>query len=167
MSTFEDKNYRWRETYFVLFSSRKRPTVTQLERAIGQLNDRFDLVNLQADDEGRFESVTLHSPEDFSALDICYVEGEEVTEQVNQLVEELQDGASGAEKGNLKKVANSDARLDILHFQDVSAVDAAGGEESEEQLDEMFDPSALLVVLEALVDLTQGVAIDPQSGTMV
>ena len=30
----------------------------------------------------------------------------------------------------------------------------------------MLDPSALLIVMEALVELTHGVGIDPQSGAL-
>ena len=29
MSTFENEQYKWRETYFVLFSAAKRPTLGQ------------------------------------------------------------------------------------------------------------------------------------------
>ncbi len=163
MSTFENQGYRWRETYFVLFSSKKRPTVSQLEHALAELNDRFELQNLQADDEGLFESVTLVSPEDFAALDICYVAGDEVVEQAEKLAEEMRSTTPAEERPRLRAVANADARLDILHFQDV----AGGPADDDDELDEMFDPSALLVVLDALVELTGGVAIDPQSGSMV
>jgi hypothetical protein len=39
--------------------------------------------------------------------------------------------------------------------------------ETAEEADEVFDPSTLLLVLEALVDLTGGIAVDPQSGTIL
>jgi hypothetical protein len=162
MSLFEKPGYRWRETYFVVFSSKTRPTVSQVEQVLSRLNDRFDLQNLQADDEGHFESVTLVSPEDYAALDICYVEGDEVVEQVTALAEEMKPLTAADDRPRLRRVANSDARLDILHFQDVAV-----GVSEEDELDEMFDPSALLVVLEALVDLTGGIAVDPQSSSMM
>jgi hypothetical protein len=161
VSTFEDHSYRWRETYFVLFDAEHRPTVTQMERALTGLNDRFDLVNLQADDEGRFESVTVKAHEDGAALDICYSEGDEVIDEGRQLVEDLSSQASAAELSRIKKMAKSNARFDVLHFQEMSVPD------ENDEADDLFDPSALLVVLDMLVDLTQGVAVDPQSGTMV
>ena len=58
---------------------------------------------------------------------------------------------------HLDRLAGCDARFDILHFEEVS-------EEGEE---ETFDPSALLMVIEALAKLTDGVAVDPQSGTIM
>jgi hypothetical protein len=170
MSTFENQGYRWRETYFVLFDINNRPTVSQVEAALAVLNDRFELQNLQADDEGRFESVTLMSPDDFAALDICFLQGDEVDEQVAQLNKDMRK--SGEDKSQLKKLAAANARLDVLHFQDVLSGMAGGaitkdGEGDEDELDEMFDPSALLIVLDALVELTEGVAVDPQTGTLV
>jgi hypothetical protein len=39
--------------------------------------------------------------------------------------------------------------------------------EDEEDLDEMLDPSALLLVLGELAKLTGGVAVDPQTGTLL
>ena len=37
----------------------------------------------------------------------------------------------------------------------------------EDEPDEILDPSALLLVLEALARLTHGIAIDPQAGTVL
>ena len=51
--------FEWRETYFILFKANNRPTLTQVERAIGSLSDRLQLQNLRANDEGRFESVMV------------------------------------------------------------------------------------------------------------
>ena len=49
--------------------------------------------------------------------------------------------------------------LVLIHFAEV----ADGADDS----DEMLDPSALLLVLEALVQLTGGVGVDPQSGSLI
>ena len=43
MSMFEDSHYRWRETYFVLFDSQKRPSVEQVEENLAALNNHFEL----------------------------------------------------------------------------------------------------------------------------
>ena len=65
------------------------------------------------------------------------------------------------EEAQLKRVQACDARIDVLHFEQR----IAAGEPDEQE--EMFDPSALLIVLETLVDLCDGVAVDPQSGTIM
>jgi len=72
MSMFEDSRYRWRETYFVLFPAKKRPTLDSVTKMLSALNKRFELTNLNADDQGMVDSLTVISPDDFAALDICY-----------------------------------------------------------------------------------------------
>src|SRR5690606_16094725 len=86
MSTFESDDYRWRETYFVLFDAERRPSLRKVQQAIERLKDRFELSHPAADDSGAFESLTVMAPDDYAALDISYVEGEEVQEQVEQLM---------------------------------------------------------------------------------
>ncbi len=162
MSTFENDNYRWRETYFIMFSSENRPTVTQVQQELGGLCHRFELIGLQADDQGRFESVTLKAPDDFAALDICFLEGEEVLEQRLAIAKEVEHNCGPDERHQVEMLQQCDARLDVLHFQDVAAGHIPGEDDSEE----MHDPGALLIVLEALVELTSGVAVDPQSGSI-
>ena len=61
----------------------------------------------------------------------------------------------------LARLKSFDAKFDLLHFERKSDDDA------EDELDEMLDPSALLIVLDALVELTGGVGVDPQSGTLL
>jgi hypothetical protein len=126
------------------------------------LNKRFQLTNLSANDEGKIDSLTLISPDDFAALDICYIEGEEATEQIDALVDDLKKGsAEFPPPVPWEVIKKYDARLDVLHFEQVSPESA-----DDEGEDEMLDPSALLVVLGALASLTGGVAVDPQSGTL-
>ena len=75
MSMFEDSRYRWRETYFVLFPAKKRPALNSVAKMLSALNKRFELTNMNADGEGLIDSLTLISPDDFAALDICYTDG--------------------------------------------------------------------------------------------
>jgi hypothetical protein len=163
MSMFEDSRYRWRETYFVLFPAGKRPALKSVTRMLSALNKRFELTNLNADDEGLIDSLTLTSPDDFAALDICYTAGAEVIEQSASLVEDLKKlGADGPPPVPWEQIKRYDGRFDVLHFEQIAeAVD----EDSED--DEMLDPSALLVVLAALAKQTGGVALDPQAGTFI
>jgi hypothetical protein len=51
--------------------------------------------------------------------------------------------------------------LDVLHFEQITE---AGEEDDQEEL---LDPSAVLIVLGALAKLTDGIAIDPQSGILM
>ncbi len=162
MSMFENDQYRWRETYFVLFSSADAPTVTKLQQILQTLNDRFVLTNVRADSDGHAESLTVLAPDDFAALDICYVDGEEVREQVSLLYDDLKPTVSeAAERHRLEQMKQYDARFDVLHFEQLT--DMGDGDEA----DEMLDPSALLLVLDTLVKLTGGIAVDPQAGAML
>ena len=63
----------------------------------------------------------------------------------------------------LEKLRKFDGRFDVLHFEQVGEP----GEDDDEESDNMLDPSALLLVLDVLAELTGGIAIDPQTGTML
>jgi hypothetical protein len=164
MSTFERQDYKWRETYFVLFDSCKRPTLKKVERVLGELSDRFVLSNAQADEDGRFDSITVMSPDDYAAVDISFESGEEVVEQAAAFSQELKGSVcDDEERAKLARLPKFDARFDLLHFEETSEEEA----EAEDEMDEILDPSALLIVLDALVELTGGVGVDPQSGTLL
>jgi hypothetical protein len=162
MSTFEREEFKWRETYFVLFDSAKRPTLKKVERVLRDLSERFELSNIRADEDGRFESITVMSPDDYAALDISYESGDEVLEQGAALEQEMKSSASDDdERAKLARLPKCDARFDLLHFEQMTP------DEPGDEADEMLDPSALLIVLDALVELTGGVGVDPQSGTLL
>ncbi len=162
MSMFENDQYRWRETYFVLFDASRRPTLERLQQTLTKLNSRFTLTNLNADPSGRFESLTVLAPDDFAALDISYLEGEEVLEQGALLVEEMETTDCRPEdRVRLDRLRKCDGRFDVLHFEQIVNFD------DEDESDEMLDPSALLVVLEALAKETDGLAVDPQTSTFL
>ncbi len=158
MSLFENDAYTWRETYFILFQEGNRPQLAQMKKLFTTLGAQYEITETRADDQGRFESVTILSPDDYAAMDITYVTGEEVAEQRKELLEELSTATLNA--GELKKMdqlPKCDARFDVYHFeQNVYDEDA-----------EFMDPGALLVVLEKIADMCSGVCIDPQSGTIV
>jgi len=162
MSMFGNSQYRWRETYFVLFDSNKRPSLEKVRKTLGTLNENYELANLTAADAGQFESLTLRSPEDFAALDICYVSGQEVLEHGAELADDMESAACEAgEDVPTRQIRRCDGRFDVLHFEQVSDFP------EEEEADEMLDPSALLLVLGELARLTDGIAVDPQSGTIL
>jgi hypothetical protein len=164
MSLFENDHYRWRETYFVLFDSAKRPTWQRAKQVLSALSNHYTLSNFSHDKRGLMESLTLLAPDDFAALDVCYVGGEEVLEQGTQLAREIKFALyDPADQENLKKLGKYDGRFDVLHFEQI----AEAGEEDEGDADELLDPSAVLIVLDALAKLTEGIAIDPQSGILM
>lgn len=163
MSMFENDQYCWRETYFVLFDVKKRPKLEAVRQALSKLGARFTLGNLAADDAGYVDSLTVLAPEDFAALDVCYVDGDEVLEQRADLMKELEGtGGTAEDRHKREKLRRADARFDVLHFEQV--VDFEG---DEDEADGMLDPTSLLVVIECLVRLTDGVAYDPQAGTLL
>lgn len=162
MSTFERDEYKWRETYFVLFDSSKRPSLKKIEAVLKDLSERFVLSNAQADEDGRFESITVMSPDDYAALDISFETGEEVLEQGASFAQELKGSAADDdERRKLARLPKLDARLDLMHFEQVT------DEQPTDEMDEILDPSALLIVMDAMVELTGGVGVDPQSGTLL
>jgi hypothetical protein len=163
MSLFENDFYRWRETYFVLFEQRNRPQPKQLEQALRELNARYRIEDQRADDDGGFESLTIYSPDDYAAMDITYTGGEEVREQVQELLQEFKASATAKEDvEKLKRLARCDARFDVYHFEEL--VEGGGGEGDEE---EFLDPGSLLIVLERLARACKGVGVDPQSGVLI
>jgi hypothetical protein len=162
MSTFEDSRYRWRETYFVVFPAANRPALKTVEKKLAAMNKHYEFSNLSADKAGLVESLTLSSPDDFAALDICYSGGSEVLEQGEDLVRELAGGSDPPPKPVLDRIRQCDGRFDVLHFEQV-----VGMTGEDEDTDELLDPSALLIVLETLAKMTGGIAVDPQSGTIL
>lgn len=153
-----DENLEWRETYFVLFDSAQRPDADRVRKAITALKDHFEIRAISADDEGLFESVTVLAPEDHAALEISYLTGDDVREQSQALAKELSSCGEASER--LAKLKRFDARFDVMHFEAMDDADYDDGEE-------LFDPSALLLVVESLAKLTKGIAVDPQSGLML
>ncbi len=163
MSTFGDNRYCWRETYFVLFKSSDRPSLKVVEKAVTALNERYVLKDASADDAGLFDSLTLLSPDDYAALDISYLAGAEALEQSAEMVGKLEPAACVlGETIPKEQLLQYDGRFDVLHFEQ-----APEERVQEDDPDEMLDPSALLLVLGVLAKLTDGIAVDPQTGTVL
>lgn len=157
MSLFEDSKYQYRETIFVLFTSQNRPTAAAFQEALRDLGNRYEVTNVQQDANKMFESLTLKAPYDHAAMDITYVEGEDVTGQVAELNDDLRNSTlSGMEIEKLAKLGECDARFDIYHFEEIAEIE-----------DDGLDPGSLLIVQENLAKLTEGVGIDPQSGSLM
>ncbi len=153
----------WRDTYFILFQQSGRPTLTQVEAAITDAARHITLENLEADEDGMFESLLVQAPDDHSALEISYERGDAVIEQSAELAKQLRGEATADQ---LKKLLRADARLDVMHFERVSAEDAFD-DDDQDFGGEAVDPSSLLNVVAALAKLTKGLPIDPASGAIL
>ncbi|NIP85403.1 MAG: hypothetical protein GTO03_07500 [Planctomycetales bacterium] len=163
MSLFDNSLYRWRETYFVFHQQDHRPTTAEFQAALQKLDQKLELEELKGDENDKFLTATVIAPDAYAAIDINFVEGEEVAEQLETLSAELKEGAANdAERALIRRLADCDARLDLLHFE--LMVDL--GEEEDDFLTG-FDPAALLAVMEALADLCQGIGVDPAAATVM
>lgn len=180
----------WLETYFILFPAKRRPTLTQVERALTTANSRLRLENLAADDDGLFESVLIESPEDNAAVEVSFEMGDAIAEQNMQWAKELQAKMTPKQ---LQLIVSADARLDVAHFErvpkggagsqpkpvtrDVEPAphdnesawddDEFGDDVDIEAAMEVFDPTCLLTVVDALQGLTKGITFDPAAGEIV
>jgi len=114
----------WLETYFIAFSSERRPTLAQVEDALASANPHLKLDNLEADDDGLFASVLVQSPEDHAAVEVSYETGETVIEQNLEWAKQLQKQLTPKQ---LQKLVAADARLDVAHFERVAAGGAKSG----------------------------------------
>ena len=118
MSLFENSEFQWRETFFVMFEKGKRPTAAQIQSVIDGLDGRLTAENMRTTENGEFEAVTLYAPNDFAAMDIVCTVGEEVTEQLPSLIEELEPNMfDDDEKAQLEVIKSSGGRLEVFHFE--------------------------------------------------
>jgi hypothetical protein len=159
-----DEQLEWRDTYFILFQQSDRPTLTQVEAAITESSRKLLLQNLEADDDGMFESVLVQAPQDNAALEISYETGDAVIAQSADLAKQLKDDLKAKQ---LQRMLKADARLDVMLFERVRDEEFGGDEDDEEWQAGSLDPASLLNVVDALAKLTGGLPIDPASGAIL
>lgn len=158
MSLFEDDQYQYCDTFFVYFQKENRPALEDIVKALSTGGETCELTDSRSEADGLFKSITVCSPHDSSAMDIAFVSGEEVVEQVAELVSEFrQISLEGEEFDKLKKIGSADARLDVYQFERIS----------ESQEPDMIDPGGLFLVLEKLNRICDGIGLDPQSKTLI
>jgi hypothetical protein len=121
----------------------------------------LEFVEIRADEQEQFESLTVVSPQDFAGMDITYDAGEDVVLQVEELVKELaRSTLTPEDRSKLKRIKQFGARFEIFHFEQI----VAGSSESD---DEYLDPGGLLIVMQKLAEHCGGIAVDPQSGAFM
>ena len=165
MSLFEQPEFEWRETYFVLFDQAHLPTAEVLRAALESASSKFEIANVRTREDGTFESLTVYSPADLAAMDVTCIHGDDVTTQLPELIDELRPNCeSEEEQQQLGQLVNSSARMDIYHFEQKDA-GVVAAESSEEM--EFMDPGGVLMVLELIGQLCEGVVVDPQTSTIM
>ncbi len=163
MSLFERSGFEWLETFFVFFNEANRPTVASVEETLKNLGKQMEIEPIQADSVGRVEAVTVLSPSDFAGMDLVFMSGDDVTDALPGLVDELRSNAiTDDEKELVKTISECNARLDILHFEEHSyTVDPEGTDSNP------MDPGGLLIVLKRMAELCQGTVVDPQTSSVM
>ncbi len=153
MSLFENSLYEYCDTFFVFLQHENAPTAQAIQASLAELGPRYVVENIKEVD-GKFASATIRSPRDFSGMDLTYVAGEEVADQLKTLSEELRHlTLHGGAADALKKLLCASARYDVFHFEEQNA----GND------DEFLDPGGLLLVIEKIAATCDGVGYDPQS----
>ena len=160
MSLLDNDRYEWRDTYFVWFNHKNRPLLKDVERAIARTPGHLTPTHGMADESGRLEGLTILSQEDHAAMEIRFVSGASVTAEAQELAKGVKP-SDLPDARRLTDLKRANARFDVSHFEDVCV------EDDEEGVGDDFDPSALMSVLETLVGMTDGVAVDPQSGLLI
>ena len=163
MSLFENNEYQWRETYFVFFRSENRPDSKTVQQALQAINANFNVTNVREGDSSELESLTVLAPDDYAAMDVSIVSGDEVAEQKEDLIQQLLDAAVGDEASQVKAVEACDCRFDIFHFEQLVFV----GKSPDDEEDDFMDPGTVLIVMQKLAELCDGIAVDPQSNTLL
>lgn len=161
MSLFADSRYQWRETYFVLFEKKHRPKAADVKRALADIGSRIEITHLHATKDGLLDSMTVLSHADAAGMDVTFVTGEEVKEQLVEVKEEWQSRKlDAAEKQQLGRLMQADSRYDVFHFEEIT--DFPSDEE-----EGPLDPGTLLLVLTRLAKLCHGLSLDPQTGELL
>lgn len=161
MSLFANPQYRWRETYSILFRAVDRPAAAALRKTFEDLRAGYRVTDVTTDAAGQVESATVIAPADFAGMDLSFVAGEDVREQICELLAERKQAASSKkEQAKLRQLTECDARFDVFHFEQIVADDPS-------EDDEYMDPGSLISLLKSLAHLCRGVGVDSTSGALL
>lgn len=161
MSLFANHEYRWRETYSVLFREADRPPAGVLRKTLEGLGEGYRVTDLTTDATGQVESMTVLAPADFAGMDLSFVSGEDVQEQIAEIkAERKNQPLSKREQTKLERLDECDARIDVFHFEQLVGDDLADE-------DEYLDPGSLISLLKCLAQVCHGVGVDPQTGALL
>ena len=122
MSTFEDDRYQWRETYFVLFDPAKKPLLHEVCKELDPMFKSLQIREATADDQGRIEFLSVASYDDFVAIDLIYQYGNHVIAETNACADEMLPSMSSKNRKKFEKARKHQARLDVLHFEQMESI---------------------------------------------
>ena len=91
MSLFDNPEYRWRETYLLFHKKTNRTSVDKIRHAISGIRGHYQIEQLVANEHGDFESATVFAEEAFSAIDMIYIEDEQIHEQILEIQTEMKE----------------------------------------------------------------------------
>ena len=164
MSLFDNPEYRWRETYLLFHKKKHRPSIDKIRQAIESLRGSYQIDQMTGTEEGVFESATLFAEEAFAAIDMSFIEDDQIAEQIIDIQQEMREVLEDPEDlAKLDSLGEYDARIDLLHFERLTG----DFSDDDEDLNSCFDPSALLAVAEKWTLLTGGVCLDPASAIIL
>lgn len=153
MSLFENEKYEYCDTFFIYLKNENRPTLKDVMAGLSELGHRC-VVESANEENGKFESATIKFSSDCSAMDVVFVHGPEVATQLDEIREQLRVMTLTPDTQQaLKKMSTCEARFDIFHFEEQNANNE----------DEFHDPGGLLMVVDKISSLCDGVGYDPQS----
>lgn len=168
---FENPEYEWRETLFVLFDGEKHPPLTEAEMAALVAGAEFsflEMAKVKAGPDGRPKSLVFLSPATGSAVEVHYRQGKTVLDQSRAFYQSVRGILDSDERRAWQKILPLASCYELVYFErPVSEIRLM--EEFPEEPDEMdfYDPGTLLFLMEALTRRTRGVAVDPQSGMIL
>ncbi len=166
MSLFDNPDYQWRETYFVYYARCKMP---RLEEAVGRMRKRIPGVcatETARDEKGNLQAVSILFPDSPSGVELILSSPDDMDKPIEEAKNMLDDMP---DKRTRHALCRSDSRVDILHFERTGnkRIEHDLFDSEDDHNPEDFDPSSMFTLIDQLIDLTKGVAIDPQSGMVV
>ena len=138
MSLFENDQYEYTDTFFVFFKRENLPNAETVKAAIAELGDRYQFGKIAFREE-QFESMTILSPQDFSAVDIVMDPNADVPTQIEELITEFRTlTLTGDDRDKLSRFKECNTRFDLFHFEQK----VSGNTDP----DAFIDPGGLLIL---------------------
>ncbi|MDO4549791.1 MAG: hypothetical protein Q4C96_00895 [Planctomycetia bacterium] len=167
-SFFNNPEYEWRETFFIMFNEKKCSRLTS-ERISGMLKDSpyssLEVKIFGAAAEGGFRRILFSSPLNKAVVEVYFHQGESVLRQSREFYDGLYAILDMSERLKWQEILNFTACYELVYFEYFVKPLKIAEEFSED--DSNYDPGMLLFLLEKLTHHSHGVALDPQSGMIL
>lgn len=172
---FDNPEYEWRETLFVLFDGGKHPPLTYEQLQTLATEDPFSFLEITSPrytPEGLLKRALFLSPETHSAVEIQYRQGRAVLEQSMAFYESTRAILDDDERRLWQKILHLSSCYELVYFEkpDLKSKVAAPMPDVlpfEPEDMTFYDPGTLLFLMEKLTQRTCGAAVDPQSGMIL